>query len=689
MSETPSPALSSAWRTAKACQECRKRKIKCNGVEPCKTCQLRNTPCIYRDIVRQRKRKQRDRPSNNEETPQSIEAPRPQSSARQQSPELPHKPSGKYTFYNSVSATHMASPSCKVRLYYGPTAHFALMQQVYRDLMSNQAAQAEEPQGEVEEAGAGLDLFSFRRIFFGTPSEAPDLGKSANMSGLPTTTFLSYGLADTFLQRFLSTLFALIPVRSQGFFQQQLNQLYQPSLGMEPDTAYHALVLLALAMGSLGTEHYAWGDVLFERAKASSATLDEVHAHYQMEQGRPNSAFIHLGIGARKAIAAGLHKEVPSQDGETSESIEERRATFWYFYFYETWICFHLGRPSSLSLRDVTVRYPKDSFLLVLLHLAKAISRSADEIYGQRHESLLQMWKIAKSISNDLHGHDCLMKQALGFGLDKPPQHGVLGVRQTVLVTLYYHTILLTYRPFLIFRGRWQRDMKRSAQDPGSNAAKRPTEIPAWLNEACANVLNCASATIHHLCGAACVNELVKELRYHGFFIGSSSFALFYNLMHDESVASSHLPWIHAGIWYLSTVRPGDPIESSISAMQTMLKKLHPSYEWIPPERTRQIHGAENTSSFATRPFSSEAPGPQEVPMDLNPPGEQLPEAGFPVLPDLQTDILPGGMKVPSVGSGEDLLDLTQSDMGWDFDFSTMDLEEIFSVYPGTGPPAI
>lgn len=54
-----------------------------------------------------------------------------------------------------------------------------------------------------------------------------------------------------------------------------------------------------------------------------------------MEQGRPNSAFIHLGIGARKAIAAGLHKEIPCQ-GETSESIEERRMTFWYFYFYET-----------------------------------------------------------------------------------------------------------------------------------------------------------------------------------------------------------------------------------------------------------------------------------------------------------------------------------------------------------------
>lgn len=49
-------------------------------------------------------------------------------------------------------------------------------------------------------------------------------------------------------------------------------------------------------------------------------------------------------------------------------------------------------------------------------------------------------------------------------------------------------------------------------------------------------------------------------------------------------------------------------------------------------------------------------------------------------LPHLETMGMPdtGG----SVGSGEDLLDFTQSDMGWDFDFSTMDLEAFLSVYP-------
>lgn len=40
-------------------------------------------------------------------------------------------------------------------------------------------------------------------------------------------------------------------------------------------------------------------------------------------------------------------------------------------------------------------------------------------------------------------------------------------------------------------------------------------------------------------------------------------------------------------------------------------------------------------------------------------------------------------------GSGEDLLDFTLSDMGWDFDFSTMDLETFFSVSPAFDAPAV
>lgn len=172
-----------------------------------------------------------------------------------------------------------------------------------------------------------------------------------------------------------------------------------------------------------------------------------------------------------------------------------------------------------------------------------------------------------------------------------------------------------------------------------------------------------------------------QEIRYHGFFLGSSSFALVYRLMYDEAAAASLLPWIHAGIWCLWSMRPSEPIDSSISALQTVLKKINPSYEWTPAKATRHQHNPESAASITTRP-TSEIPANSRGLYET----EQMLNNGFPLLPELDDNLLPG--EIPMVdtkfGNGEDLLDLTQSDIGWDFDLSNMDLEEFFSVYPST-----
>lgn len=175
-------------------------------------------------------------------------------------------------FPNSVSATHMASPSCQMQLYYGPASHFSLMQKIYRDLMSYPTTQPT-PSGEVEEAGAGLDLFSFRRIFFGTPD--PHDGRSTSAGEIPLM-FLPYELAKLFLSRFLTHLYHMMPHRPKSYYEQCLEKLYNPSPTSHPDTLPQAMILIALATGSLGTEHYAWGDVLVDRVKASLVPYDDV-----------------------------------------------------------------------------------------------------------------------------------------------------------------------------------------------------------------------------------------------------------------------------------------------------------------------------------------------------------------------------------------------------------------------------
>ncbi|KAJ5378221.1 uncharacterized protein N7496_005630 [Penicillium cataractarum] len=673
MADTLKPPTA-GWRIPKACQECRKRKIRCNGLTPCKTCQQRNTPCVYRDVIRHRRKKNEYPQSDTEgRQPRQISPPVPQSFKS-------GGPSMMLEFPNSVSATHMASPSCQMQLYYGPTSHFSLMQHIYRDLVSTPTIHPA-PSGEVEEAGAGLDLFSFRRIFFGTP-DTHDLGKSAAIGDIPMM-FLPYELAKLFLSRFLTHLYHMLPHRPKSYYEQCLEKLYNPSPTIHPDTLTQAIVLIGLATGSLGTEHYAWGDVLFDRVKVSLVQ----YANYQNEQGRPNSAFLHLGTAARKALSAGLHKDVPHGDSQDQETIEERRVTFWSLYAFETWFCFHVGRPSSLSIKDVATEYAKDPFIRLLAELCKTVSRSGNEIYGQRHESLLHMWKVARSITHDLRGHEVQMQQALGFGLNAGIQSGSLGVRQTIFITLYYHTLLLTIRPFLIFRGHWQRDMKMSLQQPNGGSASRPTEMPTWLNEACNHALTAARKTIHHLCEASRSNDFVKQLRYHGYFLGSSAFTLIYDLLHDPSTATTHLPWIYATLQNLSTMREGDPINSTISAIQTTLRKISPAYEWSPyPKADESSTLPSQNPASVSQPISNidhqawvtPDPSVPQRPFFNQQPDLSSPQWNLPLLEGPET----GG----SGGSSDDLLDFTQSDMGWNFDFSTMDLEAFFSTYQAADP---
>ncbi|KAJ6078396.1 hypothetical protein N7467_008149 [Penicillium canescens] len=698
MSEASDQAQT-GWRIPRACQECRKRKIKCNGLAPCKSCQLRNTPCIYRDYIRHRRKKHEYKDPIQENPPRQGSLSLAQPSG--------HRPSVMHDFPNSVSATHMASSSCQMQLYYGPTSNFSLMQHIYRDLVSNPTAKLE-PSGEVEEAGAGLDLFSFRRIFFGTP----DSHEGSKPTGPGAVVFLPYDLAKIFLSRYLSTLYHMMPHRPKSYYEECLERLYNSCPTNHLDISTQAILLLAMATASLGTDHFAWGDVLFERVKALYTPFDDMvnlqtiqisflmiscppmkvpffnrYGNFQNEQGRPNSAFLHLGSAARKALSAGLHKDVPYDVDQTAENIEERRVTFWSVYIYETWFCFHSGRPSSLSLKDVAIEFPQDPFIRLLVNLCKTITRSTDEIYGQRHESLLHMWKVARSIVDDLRGVEAHLKQGLGFGLDAAIQTGSLGVRQTIFNTLYYHTILLTFRPFLIFRGYLQRDIEMSLNQSNTNATNRPTETPPWLNEACKHAITATQKTLHHLVEASKVNDLVRQLRYHGYFLGNSTFTLIYDFLHDANAAPVHLPWVYVSLQCLSTMRAGDPITSTISAVQTVLREINPSYEWSPyptiggGQMVRQAATSQYQPGFnldhSNMPMLHNSEFPQNTSLGSRP--DQLTSPWN--LPQLEFPETGG-----SVALEDDLLDFTQADMGWDFDFSTMDLESFFSVYQSNDP---
>lgn len=266
MAKTESPSQPTKRRIPKACQECRKRKIKCDGEPPCKTCQLRNTPCLYRDVTRSRKRKHH----NERESISDALGPTGPSRPESLQPPVSRPPDHPLGVNNSVSATHRASPSSKIQLYYGSTSHFALINEIYRDLTAHPIRTL--GQGRVEEAGAGLDMFSFRCIYFGIPLDStvpPGPGTKD-----PQLMFLPYYLASEFLQGFLSSLHRLMPMWSEETFRRRLEQLYHTRVPRNADQS-DGVLLMALAMGSCVTEHHAWGDILYERVKATCSPYDD------------------------------------------------------------------------------------------------------------------------------------------------------------------------------------------------------------------------------------------------------------------------------------------------------------------------------------------------------------------------------------------------------------------------------
>lgn len=88
-----------------------------------------------------------------------------------------------------------------------------------------------------------------------------------------------------------------------------------------------------------------------------------------------------------------------------------------------------------IPAHEIAIPDPKEQpMLLALVELSRIMTKSAHNIYGQRYESLLPLWKSAKGVRKDLHSFARRVHGVLNFGLDASPRPGEVGVCQTILM---------------------------------------------------------------------------------------------------------------------------------------------------------------------------------------------------------------------------------------------------------------
>ncbi|KAL5589220.1 hypothetical protein FOBRF1_015748 [Fusarium oxysporum] len=687
------------WRISKACQECRVKKIKCNGVMPCQNCRLRSLGCVYREKARNRTRKIKPRTAASEAigSHDTLEAPSIEPSdegsnvpltpnvdvAVSASPAPSAFASERSINNNSVAATHRASPSCLLQLYYGPSSNFALLNLIYHQI---EGTRPNVPSREgVEEVGPGLDLFRDRRLFFG---DLADNQRPTSVSEDYSAMLIDPETAKRLLDRYLLTYWHGLPVMSKETYRRRLDALFKRPI-LDFDCPETIIIMLAVGLGASMAGEEAIAEFLFQKAKQGAAKLDEVvniqvfldfvltypHGHFQSERARPNSSFLHVGTAVRTAVAAGLHKDACMRPGETQEVVDQRRIMYWSLFFWETWNCFVVGRPSSIPDPGQSIPVPGEHQLLVsLAKLSRIMDKCAKRIYSPRHDSLLPVWNAAVEIRQELH---CFAEQQLKdmkFCLIGDPSTGERGVCQAMVSTMYHHTLLLTFRPFLILRAKLKQEIS-SSENISAESLHAP---PRWLDNACEYCLEAARNSIGFLTASCATNILCRDIKYHGFFIEGACYALAFDMLQEKTkTAHRNLPWIHSGLRCLRSMvtkagANAGQLPNTIASIEQMVRSVFPSFE-LKHDVDPDVRQAQ-----AQQPLDSTLPGCPFMP-HASGIGEE-PTFTFPSMPfGFDVTGQPNGASLLGVGS-EELADFTAADVGWDIAFGTMNMEAFLSL---------
>lgn len=483
-----------------------------------------------------------------------------------------HKSDPAYsTVYQSVTAAHETGSGCKStetsRLFYGPASQFAFLQQVHRGIISSAGSNGQQDR-EVQEGGPGLDLFLQRSFFFGTAARV-DI---STMLRPASTLFPDVPLlqAKIFMEKFKAWTARYIPLFTNEELDSMLESLYSSEDAASRPSQTKALTLAVLALGALATPHTDTAEVLLTRARYEAVLFEDtvslemiqfslLLADYHTGIGRPNLVYLSIGTACRKGFALGLHRE-SANSLTRSEDVQRYRKTLWSLYAMENWYSMSVGRESSLKMADISSPLPEGQPLLVsMCRLSEIAECTAHTIYTQRYDSLRKLYTAAETIHAQLR--DFAEKHGIGSALENSQQAtAAQDPASLILHNLFYHTILLTYRPFLVA------DLAL-ASTPDSQGAGA-----MWLRQACRTAIDSAQDGILYAHTQIKKHEDCRTSRYNGFFFESNCAVLFFDILRHPSKYPYNVEYVHMALQSLDSMVNDEPITNARNSIRQILR---------------------------------------------------------------------------------------------------------------------
>ncbi|EWY84331.1 hypothetical protein FOYG_14083 [Fusarium oxysporum NRRL 32931] len=544
----------------KACEPCRRRKIKCNGQTACNGCQKDPAACIYRVKARTRTRRSIPKPSTSAERVNSVRSPI-EAIESLQSPTAEAEVANSALCYDVAAVHHSPQHTDSSGLFYGPACSFAFLQHIHRAILSNVAS---DMAGDSHENN-GLDDFMIRNVFFGIPPRI-------SLQTIPTRNrmdeIISSPDAVKLLDIFKNFSLHVFPFLTPAGLDGLLSKAYGSTSFTSHSSQDKALLLIILAIGTLSTANTNEAERLFQHAQRQAEVyIDAVTipmiqfsllvTDYQLNMGRPSAAYLQISSACRKAYALGLHRfSIPV--ALTDHGTQDCRATLWTVYSYDSWISFSLGRPNNMRRADLGCAYPENQFLLLdQCHIATGMEDASIKIYSKQFTSLLQLYETIEDLHNNLVQKCKQLGPKAIKSAWQASQAQVLG--QVTLLNMYYNFVLTIYRPLLI------------AETALRSAGKADRVDMLWLQPACRKATAAAEDCIALLQQTKQIMDINLTRRQNAFYLETSCAILLYDSLSHPPKYQNNIQSVNMGLELLQMMVCDEPVSNAIQSVERIV----------------------------------------------------------------------------------------------------------------------
>ncbi|RAL15000.1 Zn(II)2Cys6 transcription factor [Aspergillus homomorphus CBS 101889] len=480
-------------RTARACERCRVRKVRCNGESPCSKCQSGRHTCIYRPAsqLRPSRRKRATRDVFRVGHPATAAPPPatpPPASPAFPGPRVRNDPVQFKRQRELRAGIGVSNVETGAFQFYGPSSHFCFIQRLCQRISRTTNESLLTPQASVAD---GVGKWNLERFMFSTRGTHD----TVRSSYVPDA-YLSKAMGTRLIESYFEIIHPQVPVLNHADIVEQWDSLWKPPLKLPHSTAPKGVEILfmVLAIGarvmvpesaedSLVLE--GWAEHFVSKASHNLQRAFEdpslISTHWFLLKGmyacqvmRANEAYLYLGHAARSAMALGINRH-QVVDG-SNLTVHTLKRTFWTVYALERQSALYNGRPSAFhdDLNDAP--YPEDlvasapnttsryhdptrlgAFVRIMADIGRLAGRVALEVYSPKSmsdmSSLTHLPAAVAAIDTEL---DSIITRDIPlylhfFDASLPVGHGWQEVQRLCLGVYYYFTRILLHRPALLF----------------------------------------------------------------------------------------------------------------------------------------------------------------------------------------------------------------------------------------------